>query len=181
MKKLVISLALVIAVILPAMVSAQTAIDKLYERYAGEEGFTSINISPDMFNMLSDMDMGDSSGEVKEAQNVMHQLKGLKMLVYEPESGEISDFVKEVKDMIPSSEYSELMSVDSDDSMVKFLVKKNKNGNVSELLMLVYEEDEAVIMSMTGDIDMKTISEIGRSLNMDGLENLEDLEDLGEH
>ena len=94
------------------------------------------------------------------------------MLVYEPENGEISEFVKEVKNMIPSSEYSELMSVDSDDSMVKFLVKKNKDGNVSELLMLVYEEDEAVIMSMTGDIDMKTISEIGRSLNMDGLENL---------
>ncbi len=177
MKKVIVKTTLIVAMLLPFLVSGQTAIDKLYERYAGEEGFTSINISPQMFNMLSAMDMGDSSGDVKEAQDVMQQLSGLKMLVFEPKNGETSDFVKEVKSLVPSSDYAEMMTVDSEDSKVSFLVKKNKGGNVAELLMIVYEENEAVIMSMTGDIDMKTISEISKSLNMEGLENLDKLEE----
>ncbi len=177
MKNLIVKMSIILALLIPFMASAQTTIDKLYERYSGQPGFTSINISPMMFGMLSAMDMGDSSKDAKEAQDVMQQLTGLKMLVFEPEKGQISDFVNEVKALVPSSDYAEMMTVDSEDSKVSFLVKKNKGGNVAELLMIVYEENEAVIMSMTGDIDMKTISEISKSLNMEGLENLDKLEE----
>jgi hypothetical protein len=175
MKKLIIKSFVVIAFLLPTMLSAQTAIDNLYEKYAGQKGFTSINISPEMFGMLSALDMDDSSSDVKDAQNVMHQLKGLKMLVFEPEDGQTSKFVKEVKKMMLSKDYSELMSVDSEDAKIKFLVKKAKDGTVLELLMIVAEDTEALVMSMTGNLDMKTISEISKSLDVDGLENLDKL------
>lgn len=177
MKKLIIKLVIVLAVILPVMLSAQTAIDGLYERYAGQKGFTSINISPEMFNMLSSIDMDDSSSDVQEAQNVMQQLKGLKMLVFEPEDGHTSNFVEDVKKLILSKDYAELMSVDSEDSKIKFLVKKASDGKILELLMIVAEDNEALIMSMTGNLDMKTISKISKSLDMDGLDNLEKLEE----
>jgi len=41
----------------------------------------------------------------------------------------------------------------------------------------VFDEEEAVVMSMTGNLDMKTISEISKSLDIDGMENLEKIED----
>jgi hypothetical protein len=73
--------------------------------------------------------------------------------------------------------YSELMTVDSDEEVVKFLVKKGKDGKVSEMLMIVLGEDEAVVMSMTGNLDMSTISGISKSLDIEGLENLDKIDE----
>jgi hypothetical protein len=161
---------------MPAMLQAQTAIDKLYEKYAGQDGFTSINISPGMFQMLSDLDTDDSTEEVKEAQNVMDQLKSLKMLVYEPKEGQKFDFMKEVKKSVNLGDYIELMSIREENTDIRFLVKKTKDGHISEMLMLVDDDNEGMIMSMTGNIDMNTISKIGKSMDVKGLENLEKLD-----
>ena len=176
MKKLVIVLT-VIAMTLVTSISAQTAIDDLYQKYAGEKGFTSINISPEMFGFLSSLDMNDSSEQAKEAQDVVDQLSGLKMLVYEPEGESNEAFLKEVRSLTKSNGYSEMMSVDSEDEIVKFLAKKGPDGKVLELLMIVLDDEEAVIMSMTGNLDMKSIQQISKSLDIDGMENLEKIEE----
>ena len=177
MKKLVITLAIIVYATANAMY-AQTAIDDLYHKYAGEKGFTSINISPEMFGFLSSLDMNDSSDKAQETQEVLDQLSGLKMLVYEPEGGATNEaFLKEVKSLSKAKGYTEMMSVDSEDEVVKFLAKKGPDGKVLELLMIVFDEKEAVVMSMTGNLDMKTISEISKSLDIDGMENLEKIEE----
>ena len=158
--------------------SAQTAIDDLYKRYAGKEGFTSINISPEMFGMLSGFDMNDSSDQAQDAQNVMEQLSGLKMLVYEAEDGAPNEyFLAELRDLTTVKGYTEMMSVDSEDEVVKFLAKKGEDGRVSEMLMIVLEKDEAVVMSMTGSLDMKSIQQISNSLDIEGMEKLEEIEE----
>jgi len=175
MKKLVITMAAIVFATTTAL-NAQTAIDHLYQKYAGEKGFTSINISPEMFGFLSSTDMSDSSEKAQETQNVMQQLSGLKMLVYEPEGSKNQDFLDEVKTLSKSKGYTEIMSVDSEDEIVKFLAKKGKDGKILELLMVVLDDEEAVVMSMTGDLDMKTISQISKSLDIDGMENLEKID-----
>lgn len=175
MKKLITSL-LVMMFLVPFSMKAQTAIDHLYDTYAGQKGFTSININPEMFKMLSNMDMSDSSEKAKESQNAMEKLSSLKMLVYEPEEGETNEaFMNEIRTLTQIEGYEEMMSVNEGDEIVKFLAKKDKNGNVSEMLMIVLEADEAVVMSMSGLLDMKTISEISKSLEIDGLENLDQM------
>ena len=177
MKKLVISL-VVLMILMPGAMIAQTAIDHLYDKYAGEKGFTSININPAMFNMLSSMDMNDSSEKAQEAQNVMEQVTGLKMLVYEPDEGETNaEFLNEIKTLTKVKGFEEMMSVNDGDEVVKFLVKKGKDGKMSEMLMIVLEKDEAVVMSISGNLDMKTISEISKSMNIDGLDKLEEIDE----
>ena len=172
MKKLVISL-VVLMILMPGAMIAQTAIDHLYDKYAGEKGFTSININPEMFKMLSSMDMNDSSEKAQEAQNVMEQVTGLKMLVYEPDEGETNaEFLNEIKTLTKAEGFEEMMSVNEGDEVVKFLVKKGKDGKMSEMLMIVLEEHEAVVMSMSGNLDMKTISEISKSLEIEGMEGI---------
>ncbi len=176
MKNIMRTLMTMAMVLMVYSLSAQTAIDDLYKRYAGKEGFTSINISPEMFGMLSGFDTNDSSEHAQEAQNVMEQLTGLKMLVYEAEDGAINDaFMDELKELSSVKGYSEMMSVDSEDEVIKFLAKKGEDGRVSEMLMIVMEEDEAVVMSMTGSLDMKSIQQISNSLDIEGMEKLEDI------
>ncbi len=178
MKKQLIKLAVIIALLLPGTIFAQSNFNELYEKYAGHDGFTSINISPEMFKFLGAIDMSDSSNDSKHAQNVLQQLEGLKMLVYEkPEDKEGIDFYKEVKSKLPLKDYTELMTVKDSESDIKFLVKKAGKNRISELLMIVVGEDEVLVMSMTGNIDMNTISDISNSLDVKGMENLEKIND----
>lgn len=172
--KTLVKIIVITALILPATVFAQSNFSKLYDKYAGQDGFTSINISPEMFRFLSSIDMNDSSSDAKDAQNVMQQLDGLKMLVYEKSKNKTGlDFLKEVNNSLPLNNYAELMTVKDSDSDIKFLIKKAGNNKISELLMLVVGEDEILVMSMTGNIDMNTISDISKSLDVQGMDNLD--------
>lgn len=177
MKTQRIILIAVLVLLTPVILSAQSDFDKLYDKYSGKEGVTSINISPEMFGFLGGMDMSDSSGDVKNAQSVMKQMSGLKMISFENKSStEISDFYKEIKKTIPLDDYAELMSVNDVDSDVRFLVKKSSKDKISELLMIVKSDDEILVMSMLGDMDMNTISQIGKSLDMKGMDKLDKID-----
>ena len=178
MKKQLIKIIVITALTLPLSIFAQSGLNDLYEKYAGQDGFTSINISPEMFKFLSSIDMSDSSSDTKQSQNVMQQLEGLKMLIYEkPEGKDGIDFYKEINRNLSLKDYTELMTVVDSDSDIKFLIKKVGENRISELLMIVKSDDEVLIMSMTGDIDMNTISDISNSLDMKGMENLEKIND----
>jgi len=171
MKAQIVKVIAVVVFLMPAMLQAQTAIDKLYEKYAGKKGFTSINISPEMFKMLASMD-----SEGNQEEQMLSQLSGLKMLVYEPGNGPKVDFMADVKATVPMKDYAELMSVDSEGETVKFLVKKAPNNKISEMLMIVFSEDETLVMSMTGNLDMATISSISKSLDIQGMDKLDELD-----
>ena len=172
MKKLIISCTFILLLVSGSL-RAQTAIDDLYDEYADQKGFTSININPAMFQMISGMDMNDSSEQAQDAQDVMKKLTGLKMLVYEPENGHKNRaFLDDVKALTEIKGYSEMMSVKDGNDVVKFLAKDGKDGKIPEMLMIVYEDNEVVIMSMTGDMDLKTFTEISKSMGMKELENI---------
>ncbi len=176
MKKIVIQLIIVALGFLPLMTSAQTAIDGLYDKYAGKDGFTSINISPDMFEMLAGINMNDSSKDARQTQQAIKQLKGLKMLVYEAkDSTKVFDFYKEIKKSLPANRYKEIMTVNSDDKTVRFFAQQSKEGKIKEFLMIVNAPGESIIMDLTGSINMQTISQIGQAVNMPGMNDLKKL------
>jgi hypothetical protein len=68
-----------------------------------------------------------------------------------------------------------MMVIKEKDENVRFLVRE-KDSKVVELLLLVGSPDESVMISIQGDIDMKNISKITKSLNIEGMENLEKIE-----
>jgi len=98
------------------------------------------------------------------------------MLVYEPEdSTKVQVFYNEIKRTVPMNKYTELMSVNGEDGKINFLASQDKNGKIRELLMIIHGGDETMIMSLTGLIDMKTIAEISKSMNMKGMSDLQKL------
>lgn len=177
MKTQLIKTLTIFLLMLPATIMAQSEFDKLYEKYAGKDGITSINIQPELFKFLGSIDMSDSAEDSQEVQEIMAKLSGLKILAYEgTDTKTMEKFFNEVKKTLPMNKYAELMSVDDSDSHVKFLVKKKTDNTFSEMLMIVKSDDEVLVMSMLGDLDMKSISKIGSSLDMEGMENLEKLD-----
>lgn len=178
MKKVIIPFVVLLLALTPVFSQAQTVIDNLYQKYAGKQGFTSINISPEMFQLLASMDMQDSSKTVQSAQKAMEELKGIKMLVCKPGNpAEAEAFYREIQKVVPMNGFKELMSVDSPENKVKFLADRTSNGKIKELLMIVKGDSTTMIMSLTGLLDMKTIGEISQSLHLDGMKNLQKLHD----
>ena len=56
----------------------------------------------------------------------------------------------------------------------KFMIRE-VNGKIRELLMLSGKGNNFFLMSLIGDIDLKKISRLSKSIDVDGIENLDKL------
>jgi hypothetical protein len=128
------------------------AIDDLFDKYAGKEGFTSVNINGGLLALASLLD------DDKESKDMLKEMNHVRILAMDDHSQSNVNFYNEVIAGIPVKEYEELMTVKEKDQDVKFLVKQS-NGIINELLMIVGGHDNALI-SITGKIDPKNLSKV---------------------
>ncbi|HEX2393796.1 MAG TPA: DUF4252 domain-containing protein [Bacteroidales bacterium] len=159
---------------LTTAIQSQSIMDNLFEKYSGTEGYTSVYISKYMFDMFRSEDAVQKQ-DADELEQVISKLDGIKILVTDddPATPTPVNLYKEIMKLIPSSPYKEVMVVKEKDQDIKFFVKENKDKRVAELLMVIGSPDENVLISIVGDIDMKNISKLARTMNVEGMENLD--------
>lgn len=164
-----------IFIALPFAVNAQSIIDKLYDKYSGAEGYTAVYISKYMFQMFQDAQLETEMQD--EMQQALSNLECIKILARDddPKTSAPVNLYNETMKLIPSSAYKEIMVVKEGSQNVNMYVKEDKN-QVAELLLIVGGADEDVLISIQGIIDMKNISKLAGSMNIQGLENLENIE-----
>ena len=177
-KKLII--ALLIGSMLPLLLMAQNApVDALFDKYAGQDGFTTVYITKYMFQMFKNTE-GMDSEEMDEFAQVLGKLNSIKILAVEDESvmEEGINFHDEIMKDLPREEYNELMIVKESDSDVVFLAREDK-GVIVELLLIVSGENTSdnVLISIQGEIDLENIAKLSRGMGIEGFENLEELEE----
>jgi hypothetical protein len=124
---------------------------------------TTVVITKEAFKMASKF--GGNSPEAKEYIDMVKGLNNLK--VFTTESSAIAKQMNDVvTGYLKSSKLIELMRVKDKDANVKIYIKQGKDeDHVSELLMFVSDiqnkaNQESVILSLTGDIDLNKISKI---------------------
>jgi len=167
MKKLMIG-----AVIMMCSIAASAqndAIAKFFTTYQSDESFSQVTISGKMFSMMANI-----SGETEEEKAMIasiSKIKGLKILS-KSEARNSRELYKEAISMIPTNTFEELMSIRDKDKDMKFFTKE-AGGKISELVMVMGGNEEFMVLTLFGEIDLKDISKIGKSVNIDGLENLE--------
>ena len=142
-----------------AVVMAQNkSIDRVFDKYAGMEGFTTVYISKYMFSMFANLE-GVDDEELQDVQNVFGKLTGIKILAVEDANalGEGVNFYDEVMKDLPKNQYEELMVVKNSESDVIFLARE-EGGVIVELLLIVGGEgDDNALIVITGEIDLNTI------------------------
>ena len=149
------------------------AISKFFNKYADDQSFSQVNVSSKMFSLFTNIDM--DKPEDKEIVNAISKLKGLRILAKD-DSINSRKLYKEAYSLIPKNQYEELMSVRDNDKDMKFLIKES-GGKISELLMIAGGNTEFMILSLFGGIDLKQVSKIGKSMDIDGLKNLEKIDE----
>ena len=186
MKKIVIVLAIIIA---PMMSFGQNMFDKFEDM----DGVTSVVVNNKMFKMLADLQLNADNKEDQEVIEMIKKITGFKVLTTGDEN--ISkQMTQSVTSYLKSSNMEELMRMKDGDQTVNFYVKEGKDDNhVKELLMFVSglkeltkgsdvtingqkREIETVILSLTGDIDLKQISKLTGKMNIPGGDQLKKAE-----
>ncbi|HPF93134.1 MAG TPA: DUF4252 domain-containing protein [Tenuifilaceae bacterium] len=168
MKRAIVS---ILFMALTSLVLAQNSpVDKLFEKYSGKEGYTSVYISEYMFTLFSSMQTED-----KEFDEAISGLSSIKILATEnPKIG--VNFYDEIMRELSKKDYKELMVVKEKDEHLTFLVK-DVQGKIVELLLVGGGNDNVLISIQGKNIDLKHIAKISQSMQIDGLDALEKMEE----
>lgn len=148
----------------------------LFDKYGGKDGYTTVTISKELFSMFAQID--DTAADAQEIKDMMSQLDGIQILMYEAETEDDPELLKFKSELgkVNASGYSELMVVKEKGEEVKFLALK-KGDKIGELLLLIQSGNEAGFVSIKGLIDMNTVAKLSKAMNFEGMDKLEKLED----
>ncbi len=171
MKKVTLFLSVILFSVMA--MAQQTTIDKVFKKYSGQEGVTTVNISPELFQIISDMDVSEIAG----ADVPMDKLTALKVLVIEnPEILKGNDFFAEVTTNLNTSDYAEVLTVQDGDEDVRMWMK-TEGKQILEFLLVVSSPGEGVLVYITGDFNLNDIEGLAESFGgfdgIDGLDNLQ--------
>lgn len=170
MKKVIVVVMMMAASV---AVQAQDAVSKFFSKYQNDESFSQVNISSKMFSLMANLDV--ENPEDKEVVDMISKIKGLRILSKE-EARNSRELYKEALGMIPTKEFEELMTVRDKDKDMKFFIKES-GGKISELIMIAGGNEEFMVLSLFGEIDLKQVSKISKKMNIEGLENLENVKE----
>ena len=162
MKKIIVVIAFLVT---PMLVNAQSFFDSLEDM----DGVDMVVVTKDAFQLLNKFkpkDVKTDGNEVMQAFEMIQNLNEFKM--FSTDNRDIaSKMEKMVNTAIKANSLTELMRIKEDDSRVKIYVKATSNKDyVSEVLMFVKGIDkktngasEAMVLSLTGNIDVNKMSE----------------------
>lgn len=180
MKKIFVFYSLVC--FLTSSVQAQNdAINRYFEAQIENEIFTSVYVSPKLIEIVSEIDLQAlDDGELADSEaamieEVLQQLKGLMLLKTEVDpmmhyKEILADFSKQ------NAGFDLLLSVRDKGNNVKIWTQTAGDNTIEELLLLVGGEDEMILLSLTGNIDLKKISRLAGNVDIDGIEYLDNLD-----
>lgn len=157
MKKIIFIIALAI---LPFTNYAQVS---FFDKFEDMDDVTSVIVNKEAFKMLSKFK--GNSPEAKSYVEMVQDLESLK--VFTTESSAIANQMEDVvSKYLKTSKLVELMRIKDKGANVKIYIRPGKDdSHVSELLMFVNDltnksNKQAVVLSLTGEIDLNKVSEI---------------------
>lgn len=135
----------------------------IFDKFEDMEDVTSVIVNKEAFKMMSKFK--GNSPESKAYVEMVQDLESLK--VFTTESSAIALQMDEVvSKYLKTSKLVELMRIKDKDANVKIYIRPGKDdSHVSELLMFVNDlknksDKQAVVLSLTGEIDLNKVSEI---------------------
>lgn len=147
------------------------AISTFFSNYQEDDAFSSVYISPKMFEMFANM---ETKEENEDLSRILKSIKGLRILSTDQDGTQL---FKDAKSKLVKNSYEMLMNVKEEENDVEFLIKESDEGKIQELLLLVGGIKGFTLLSFVGDVSLKDLSSLASKMDIDGLEYLEQLED----
>lgn len=147
-----------------ALAAQKSPVDKLFDKYANQKGFTTVNISGKLLGFAGKLDSSDPA-----TSQMLNNLQAIRILSVEDIAlNSKLDFYKELESdgFFKNNTYEVLMEVTGSDEVVRFYARDGGGGKFSELLLVVGGNSNALI-SIRGLIDPENVGKITGALNVD--------------
>lgn len=165
MRKLILSLVIVLTT---SPFFAQTVFDK----FEDQDLITAVVVNKKMFSLLSKMEVKDKQEQLYV--NLIKKLDNLRVFV--TQNDKKANDMKAVSDKyVKTAALEELMRMNEKGKSVKIFVKSGASDTqIKELLMFIegIGKEETVLMSLTGDFDLKELSVLTDKMKLPGGEVL---------
>ena len=122
----------------------QKSIDRLFEKYADNDGFVTVTISGDLLNLIR-----SDEKELRE-DHWPGKITEIRILAQEDEGMKIENFYDLVKTDINTRDYEEFMTVKESDQDLRMLVRTD--GNIIKEFLLVAGGEDNFIIQVKGSI-----------------------------
>jgi len=154
---------IILTVALPAFLGAQnSAVDKLFNKYKGKDGITTVQISPELFQVVKAMEIED----IENHEIPFDKIGSVKILTIEDEDKwQNVNFYDEIANDLDVSNFAEVLTVNDGDESVRMWMKADKS-KVSEFLLIVGGDDN-VLIYITGDFNLKDLQGLAESFDKD--------------
>ena len=152
-----------LALAIPALMMAQNdAIDKLINKYKGQEGVTVVNVGPELFQIIKGMNIEN----LDEKDLPLDKVSSVRILTIEDNEKLANvNFYDELKNNFDVSNLQEVLTVDDGGEVVRMWMK-NDGGKVKEFLLIVGGDDN-VLIHITGDFNMSDLEGLAESFGDD--------------
>lgn len=153
--------------LMPVLTRAQSkALDTFQRKYKGAEESFSLNVSGGVLRLLMWFDGNEEDRELKEFAKEVKHVKIFR--VPQRKHGlSLADF-NHLKEEVRKEAFDELMTVRSDDGNVDILIKE-KNDLISDILLLINDQDDFVVLSLRGKMDLNKVFKMCNNIHIKGI------------
>lgn len=146
----------ILAVLMLSVVGAraqQPALIDLFDRYASQEGFTSIELGRKMMQMMSRRSQG-------EDPDLAHLLGGISSIRIVAAEKHAEEFVSAVRAIACRAPYRLLSSISESGQSTAFYLVDGRESEQSEFLMITTGSKENVMVDVVGMFDVAEVSRL---------------------
>ncbi|MEA3480004.1 MAG: DUF4252 domain-containing protein [Bacteroidota bacterium] len=148
------------------MMAQKSSLNKLTKKYEKTEGFTFKEITAEDI----DLDLSDDN-----ARGIIYSLENLDVIRIIRTDEDNPKYIKsvalkeKVNKILKEEAYEQLILVRDGDEKLGVYIRKKENGNVTDVAVTVFDEDDLMLVYVRGDFDM---SKVGGLKNLSYLESL---------
>lgn len=145
--------------IFSGIISAQKSIDRLFDKYATKEGFTTVTISGDLLKIAASLDDDDE-------KEMNAHITEIRILCQEDDHMNVENFYNQVMKDLNLNDYEEFMRVKKSDQDLKMLIRAEGN-KIREFLLVSGGKDNALIQ-IKGNMTVSDAKKFSEKAKKDG-------------
>ncbi len=134
-------------------------------KYQNDRDATMVHLNGGLFKLLASIatfDLGDEDEDAEVVARISNGIKSMDILSIPLfESGLMPEGFEELRQNLLKEKYEELMEVRDGRNNVSFL-SQGTDSEVKNMVVLVREDDKAVVMNVNGTLDMRDLAYLAR-------------------
>ena len=148
-----------------SLVAQDNAISKYFGEHLDDPSFEQFIVSEESFDQFADVETDDF--EEQQVLDALAQLEGILVLTKDQATNSETLYRNATTTIAGDGQYEELVTVEHDSENLQILIREELS-TVREFLLIAGGQQNFVIASLYGDIDLAKIMQLGKSLRHNG-------------